>query len=139
MNISVTDGSNYFRGLLLLMRQDNKVTEAEVSLMKRVGKSLGFETKFYEKAIEEILENTYIVEVPPQFSTKELAEKFIADGLSLALSDGEVHHSEEAWLRSAVEKNGIDASWFEQERAHAIDRKQLPLHLQVEHLRVQYG
>ena len=95
MKITVLDGSNYFKGLLLLIRKDHKITESEIQLMKRIGKTLGFEPKFCDNAIHEILENKYIVDVTPEFSTKEIAIKFIKDGLTLAFSDNEAHPSEE--------------------------------------------
>jgi uncharacterized tellurite resistance protein B-like protein len=139
MKITVIDGSNYFKGLLLLTRKDRKITESEVQLMKRIGKTLGFERKFCDNTIHEILENKYIVDVAPEFSTKELAIKFIKDGLALAFSDNEVHPSEEEWLRSTAEKNGLDLTWFRQESVKAANRKQLPSHLEVDDLTVEYS
>jgi hypothetical protein len=65
MNISVIDGSSYFKGLLLLIRKDRRITESEVRLVKRVGKALGFESRFCGNAIHEILENSYIADTPP--------------------------------------------------------------------------
>jgi uncharacterized tellurite resistance protein B-like protein len=120
MKISVIDSSNYFRGLLLLIRKDGKITESEIQLMKSIGKALGFERKFCDNAIHEILENKYIVDATPEFSMKELAIKFIKDGLALAFSDNEIHPSEAEWLRSTANKNGIDLTWFRQESVAAL-------------------
>jgi uncharacterized tellurite resistance protein B-like protein len=139
MKISVIDGSSYFKGLLLLVRKDRKITELEIQLMKRIGKTLGFERKFCDDAIHEILENEYIVDTPPQFSTKELAIKFIKDGLALAFSDNELHPSEAEWLRSTAEKNGLDLTWFRQQSAKATNRKQLLSHMEVDDLTVEYS
>jgi len=140
MNISVIDGSNYFKGLLLLVRKDLKVSEPEIEMMNRIGKKLGFEQEFCENAIHDVLENTYIVDSPPGFSNKDLAARFIRDGLALALSDREVvHPSEEEWLRLTVEKNGLDPEWFRQECVKASNRKELPLKLQVDDLKVVYS
>ena len=138
MKITVIDGSNYFRGLLLLIRKDKKITQVEIELMKRVGKTLGFEKTFCDKAIGEILGNKYIVDAPPVFSTKELAVKFIKDGLCLAFSDNEVHPAEERWLRSTAEKNGLDLKWFSQERKNATNRKELSTRMEVDDLTVEY-
>lgn len=137
MKITVIDGSSYFKGLLLLIRKDHKISESEIQLMKRVGTSLGFEPGFCENAIQEILENTYIVDATPQFSTKELAVKFIKDGLALASSDNEVHPSELQWLRSTAEKNGIEVTWLLQECANKTSGKQLPFRLEVDDLTVE--
>ncbi len=137
MKISVIDGSNYFRGLLLLIRKDRKITESEIQLMKRIGKTLGFEPEFCDNAINEILENKYIVDAPPEFSTKELTIKFIKDGLAIAFSNNAFHPSEEEWLKSTVEKNGLDLTWFRQESLNATNRKQLPSNMEVDNLIVE--
>lgn len=139
MNITVMDGSNYFRGLLLLIRKDRTIAESEIQLMKRIGKSLGFEREFCENAIQEIMENTHILDVPPEFSTKELAMKFIKDGCAIAVSDDEVHPSEEEWLRSTAEKNGLDVTWFREAISRATNRTPLPLHLEVDDLTVKHA
>jgi hypothetical protein len=139
MKITVLDGSNYYKGLLLLIRKDRKITESEIRLMKQIGKTLGFERGFCENAIQEILENRHIVDAPPEFSTKELAIKFIKDGLAIAVSDNEVHPSEEEWLRSTAEKNGLDLTWFRQESVNAANRRQLSSHLEVDDLTVEHS
>ncbi len=108
MKIGVMDASNYFRGLLLLIRKDRKTTEREIDLVKRAGKSLGFEKEFCSNAINDILENQYIVDEPPRFSSKELAAKFIKDGISIACADDDFDSREEAWLEHTAEQNGID-------------------------------
>jgi hypothetical protein len=50
MTITVKDGSEYFRGLLLLIAKDHRITEEETTLMKRIGKTLGFENDFCDNA-----------------------------------------------------------------------------------------
>jgi hypothetical protein len=138
MNISVIDGSNYFKGLLLLIGKDRKITDSEIELMRRVGKALGFEKEFYENAIHELLENTYIEDIPPTFSTSELAVRFIKDGLSLAYSDDELHSKEEEWLRLTAQKNGLTAEWFNEERDTCARRLKPGTHLEVDDLTVKY-
>ena len=139
MKITVLDASNYFRGLLLLIRKDREITDSEMQLMKRIGKTLGFEREFFNNAIQDILENKYIVDAPPEFSTKELVIKFIKDGLTIAFSDNEFHSSEKEWLQSTAEKNGLDLIWFRQLSAYATNRKQLPSHMEVDDLTVEYS
>ena len=135
--IGVQDASNYFRGLLLLVRKDRKVTRPEVDLMRQIGKRLGFEEGFCTAAIDEILDNAFVVDAVPHFSTKELAAKFVRDGLSLAFADGELHPSEEAWMRSAAEENGLDRGFFMTELEYAHSRGSLPAHLEVDDLTVK--
>lgn len=136
MNISAIDASSYFKGLLLLIRKDRKVTESEVQLMKRIGKALGFEEEFCDQAIKGILENEHVRDQPPKFSSKDLATKFVQDGLVLAFSDNEIHQSEEEWLKLVAELNGLDAQWFVQKRLQTVKELVPHPHLEVENLTV---
>ena len=120
MTIDVKDASEYFRGLLLLISKDRKIADAETVLMKRVGKALGFEKDFCDNAIREILENGFILDEPPRFSTRELATKFIKDGLTLAGADEETHNAEVVWLKAAAAKNGIEEEWFRRAQERAL-------------------
>lgn len=138
VRISIIDGSNYFKGLLLLVGKDKKVKQPEIELMKRIGKTLGFEKEFCDNAIRDILENKYIVDAHPVFSSKELALKFIKDGLFVAFSDNEIHPSEEQWLRLTAEKNGIDLMLFSQELENVVQRKILSDRLEIDDLAVEY-
>ena len=139
MRIKIIDGSNYFKGLLLLIRQDRKITESEKLLMKRIGKTLGFEREFCENAIHEILDNKHIPDTIPEFSSIELAKKFIRDGLAIAHSDSEVHPLEEEWLRQTAMNYGIETSWFEDECRKVSGSKHLPEHLEVDSLTVTHS
>jgi hypothetical protein len=139
MKITRVDASNYFRGLLLLIRKDGKVTDKEKELTRHIGKSLGFEREFCDNAIHEILENKFIVDVPPVFSTRELAMKFVKDGLTLASSENEVRAPEEEWLKSTATKNGLSAEWFAQERQKTVRTKGIDVHLEVDHLVVEHA
>lgn len=136
MNIPVIDASNYFKGLLLLIRRDRKVTKSEVELMMRIGKALGFEEEFCKQSIEGILENEHVRDQPPKFTTKDLAMKFIRDGLVLSYSDNELHPSEEEWLKFVAELNGLDVQWFTQERQKTRREIKSHPHLEVENLQV---
>ncbi len=138
-HITVREGSDYFRGLLLLISKDGRISEPETILMKRIGKSLGFEKKFCNNAIQEILENEHVSIEPPKFSTNELAKKFIKDGLMLADADNEIHAFEEAWLKTTAEKNCIDVEWFLREKENAAGRRRdFDDHLEVDDLTVEY-
>lgn len=139
MKISVLDASNYYKGLLLLVRKDRKISKSETDLMKRVGKSLGFEREFCENAIRDILENKYIVDTPPEFSAKELALMFLKDGLAIAFSDNEYDPAEKEWLRATAERNGIDPAVFLREEAHAADRTTSLGRLEVDDLTVLHA
>ncbi len=136
MNISAIDASNYFKGLLLLIRKDRKVTESEIILMKRIGKALGFEEEFCDQAIRGILENEHVRDLPPRFASKDLAMKFVQDGLVLAHSDNEIHPAEEEWLKLVAEMNGLGMQWFSKVRQKASKDVAPNPHLEVEHFTV---
>lgn len=138
MKISVLDGSNYFKGLLLLIRKDNKITSEEHELMTRIGKTLGFEKGFIENAIHELLENRYISITPPLFSSQEIAEKFLKDGLIIAASDSEIHSREKEWLLSVAERNNIEKSWLLQEMEIILDKKGETGRLEADTIKVHY-
>ncbi|GBD89519.1 hypothetical protein BMS3Abin04_00225 [bacterium BMS3Abin04] len=106
------DRSNYFKGLLLLIGKDFVISKEERSLLKNIGKTLGFENKFIEDSITNLLENQYIIDEPPEFSNKEIAKIFIKDGIKLAISDKELHPFELEWLKEAVRVNNLKPKWF---------------------------
>ncbi len=140
MDVSIIDGSNYFKGLLLLVRKDRTVSEIERALMQRIGKSLGFEKEFCDNAIRDVLENEYIDDSPPVFVSKELAKKFIKDGLVIAFSDhDECHPAEEAWLWSVVAVNGLDEFWFQEEYRTASRKEKALMPMEVDDVTVVYS
>lgn len=138
MNISVFDSSNYLKGLLLLIKKDKKVSREERKLMTHIGKTLGFEKKFIENAISEILDNRYINQTPPVFSTKEIAEKFLKDGLVIAAADSEIHPKEEEWLCSVASRNNIEEEWLFNEKNNILLNERHTDRLEVDNLKVLY-
>jgi hypothetical protein len=139
MTISVIDASNYFRGLLLLIGKDRKITDGECVLLKRVGKALGFEKEFCNLAVHDVLENPYIADTLPVFSSREIAEKFLLDGFVIAAVDGSIHLMEEEWLQSTAENYGFDNEWFLREKLTALQRTGPPTRLEAEDLKVDYS
>lgn len=136
MDISVLDGSSYFKGLLLLIRKDNKISKNEHELMSRVGIILGFEKTFIENAIKEIIKNKYITPEPPEFSSRELAEKFLKDGLVLASSDSDIHPHELAWLAAVAEKNNVSKHWLLEEKKNMKGMEKQKVQLEADNLKV---
>jgi hypothetical protein len=111
MNISVLEASNYFRGLLVLIRIDGKVNRTERTLVLRAGKCLGFQESFCRNAINEILENTFVDVSPPRFASQIVAGMFIRDCLLLSQAEGIPTRAEESWIRAAATKNGFSKAW----------------------------
>jgi hypothetical protein len=139
LHITVQDASNYFKGLLILIGRDKEISEQERELMMHVGKALGFEKEFCKTAIQEVLENTYLVDCMPEFSLQKIAEMFVLDGLAIAASDGLVHELEEKWLRSIAEKYALPESWFVNQKNLVVSRLTSPDLLQVDLLMVDYS
>jgi len=111
MKISLLDRSLYYKGLMILIRQDREIHEKEKKLMMSIGKKLGFERKFCAKTIDHILVNHYITDAPPRFSKAGVARSFLRDGLTLSAADGRIHEAEISWLATVAEKNGIGRLW----------------------------
>lgn len=138
MHITILDRSNYYRGLLLLARKDRRISEVEVSVMMRIGRTLGFDQEFCQNAIHEILENKHVDTSPPVFSSSELAGKFLKDGLTIAAADGALHEEEEAWLRATARANGIDETRLDELKQTLPRYNGQSLELEVDHFVVEH-
>jgi uncharacterized protein YfeS len=112
MQIPQIDRSNYLKGLLITARKDNRLNEEEISIIKKLSKSLGFSSDFFEETISHLLENKYITDEPIKFSDQKIAKSFLQDGLALALSDKVITKSEIGWLRQTAKINNIEDEWF---------------------------
>ena len=112
MELSQIDKSNYLKGLLIVAKKDNRLTEPEKKILKSIAKRLGFATDFYEGTIRSLLANKYISDNPIKFSYKKIAESFLVDGLNLALSDNTLAEKELDWLRKTASENELDEEWL---------------------------
>lgn len=113
MEIPAKDKSSYLKGLLIIAKRDNVLTESEEAIIKDIAHRLGFSTDFYEYTLQHLLQNEYLTEEPVKFSEKELSYSFIIDGLKLAHSDNNLHDSEIIWLRQTAKENNISMEWFD--------------------------
>lgn len=113
MKASLLDRSLYFKGLLILIRQDRSIREPEKKLMLRIGAIMGFEKKFCKNNINEIMNNKNIDDSPPVFSRSEIARFFIHDGLIISAVDKDIHENELAWLKKVAAVNGIEQSFVD--------------------------
>lgn len=128
IKISLIDRSLYFKGLLLLIRKDAKISDPEVILMKRIGELLGFETEFCDTAIRDILINEHIVDAPPVFSTSEIAKRFIRDGITISHCDHDIHPMEWNWLESVAKVNQLDFQLlFDQWKKDHFQKELIPI------------
>jgi len=108
MQASLLDRSLYFRGLLILIRQDREIREQEKNLVLRIGAAMGFEKNFCKNILKELMDNTNLDDTPPVFSHPDIARFFIHDGFILAAIDKEIHESELAWLQKVAAANHVD-------------------------------
>ena len=106
------DRSYYFKGMLLLVRKDEKICAEEKKLLMRIGKILRFNQRFCEQTINDLLQNEHITELPLEFSTKEWAEIFLKDAIKIAYSDHELHIKEYNWLQQIARTNKISDQWL---------------------------
>lgn len=112
MKLTVRDRSSYFKGLLLLIKKDNRVSEGEEKIMTKIGETLGFEKLFIQGAIKELMENEFLTDDIPLFSDQSIAESFILDGMKVAFSDNEFSAEELEHLTQIAKQNGIDKEWL---------------------------
>ncbi len=116
MELTQIDKSNYLKGLLIVAKKDNQLSDPEKTMLKNTAKELGFAKDFYEDTIRNLLSNKYIAEDPIKFSEPKVAESFISDGLKLAFADNQVSEKEISWLRATASENNLDDDWFENKR-----------------------
>jgi hypothetical protein len=113
VKIQVQDRSNYLKGLLIIARRDNVLTESEGKIIRSIANKLGFSSDFYEETLKNLLANEYLTEEPIKFSDEEISRSFIIDGLRLAHSDNDLDECELRWLKLTAKENNIDMKWFE--------------------------
>ena len=112
MEMNLADRSNYFKGLLLLTRKDNIITNEEKAMLLRMGELLQFNREFCETTIRDLLNNPHIDDNPPQFSNRDCAEMFLLDGIKVAFVDHNLHKKEYGWMQEIASQNGISQSWL---------------------------
>lgn len=122
MELIPIDKSNYFKGLLILIRKKKAVTEFARRTVKTIAAVLDFNQDFVDSSIKNLLVNKNIVEEPLKFSDCRLAESFIKDGLRLALSDGVLNQLQLQWLVNTAQKNNLSKKWFFMELEDFFDQ-----------------
>ena len=122
-NLDVRDRSNYFKGMLILAIKDNVIVEQEEKMLMDLGTKLGFEKKFCHNAIQQSLGNEYLIQTPPVFSSRKLAEHFLRDGVKLAISDNNLDPYELQWLNSVAKSNAIEKTWLSNNLEEFINTK----------------
>ena len=120
MAFDFQDKGKYFRGLLILIGKDGNIDINERKAILKICDKLGFESKFSDEAVNEFLENTYIDNAPPKFSSQDIAINFLKDAIKLSLVDNDFHTEELEWLEKVAITNGIPNNWLDQELQKTI-------------------
>lgn len=107
--LTLLDKSNYLKGLLVLAKQDKVLEPQEKHVIRDIARSIGFGEDFYEEALRGLMVNKYITEDPIVFSSREVAEAFIKDGLQLASADNRIDAKEMQWLEKTAAANNINS------------------------------
>ena len=112
MTLNFSDKSNYLMGMLVMIGKDRNIDNSNEKMIRLIAGELGFNHYFVDQSIEEIKEHEYIIEGPPEFSNREIAEAFIKDAIRFAFSDGALHLYEVQWLLTIASKNKLPGQWF---------------------------
>ena len=115
MTNNYLDRSNYVKGLLLMIGKDKKITDKERDFLHNTGKTLSFNKKFIEGAIDGLFENEHLGNEPPIFSQKQYAEAFLRDAIKLGFVDNDLSSKEFDWLQSIAVSNGLSNEWLKNE------------------------
>jgi hypothetical protein len=113
MKLPLSVKSNYYKGLLVLSRRDRLIDDRERKLLIQIGEMLGFDGRFCEATIDELLSNTHISRDPIVFSEEAIKDCFFRDALRVAYSDGCLHPMELRWLQQMAKANGKSDEWLD--------------------------
>lgn len=115
------DKGNYLRGLLLLIRKGNGITDNEKLKIHQISKSLDFNFTFIDNTIDEFFINEYLSEEAPVFSSLGVAELFLADALKIVVSDGLIELKKMRWISLVAQKNNLSREWVKGETDYIIE------------------
>ncbi|MCB0746575.1 MAG: hypothetical protein KDC90_03850 [Ignavibacteriae bacterium] len=107
MELTYKDKGEFLRGFLILAKKDNDISVHERSMAMVVGKYFGFDDKFCEESIDNILENEYISGAPPIFSNSKIAQFFVDECTDIINQIDVVKENQRSWLQETLEKNGL--------------------------------
>jgi hypothetical protein len=112
MRINPLDTSNYFRGLLVLVTREKQINQRERTLLKKMGRFLGFNQDFIDSAIDDFINNKYVKTEVPLFSNCEVVELFLKDGIKLAFANDTLTIKQIEWLMAIAITNKISKQWL---------------------------
>ncbi len=107
MTLNNSDKSNYLRGILIFIVIQGNIKKEDKKVIHLLTEELGLKHYFSDNSIDEIRWHKYIIEEPPEFSHKEIAEAFIKDAIRFAFSDHVLFSYELDWLSKTALKNKL--------------------------------
>jgi len=114
MLIPVKDRGKYLRGLLIMAKMDEVVSEMDRTIIINTAKHLGYAPDFYEGILNTLMRNEYIGNDPIIFDSTNLAKHFLIDAINLAGANKNLSNNEINWLKSTASMNLVDRNWFEE-------------------------
>jgi hypothetical protein len=113
MHIPVKDRGKYLRGLLIMVKMDEFISEMDRKIIIHTAKHLGYSTDFYEGILNTLMRNEYISNEPIMFDSTKLAKHFLIDAINLAGANKNLSNEKINWLKSTASMNLVDRNWFE--------------------------
>ena len=114
MQIPVEDRGKYLRGLLIMVKMDEVITEMDRTIIINTAKHLGYAPDFYESILNTFMRNEYIDNEPIMFDSANLAKHFLIDAINLAGANKNMSNEKINWLKSTASMNLVDRNWFEE-------------------------
>ena len=107
MQFSYKDKGEFLRAFLIMIRKDKNINESEKQMTLVIGKYFGFEERFCKDAISQLLENEFLSEKPPVFSSKEIAHFFVKEVTRIMEQIKPMNDDEKEWLLEIAKVNNV--------------------------------
>jgi len=114
MQIPVEDRGKYLRGLLIMVKMDEVISEMDRTIIIKTAKHLGYAPDFYEGILRSLMKNEYIGSEPIMFDSTKLAKHFLIDAINLAGANKNLSNEKINWLKSTASMNLVDRNWFQE-------------------------
>ena len=79
MQIPLEDRGKYLRGLLIIVKMNEVISEMDRAIIINTAKHFGYATDFYEGILNTLMRNEYIGSEPIMFDSTNLAKYFLID------------------------------------------------------------
>jgi hypothetical protein len=113
--ISPLDRLNYFKGVLLLIQEQQQNSGGEQEYLRSIAELLKLDALFYDFMVSRVIQYLEPIVELPQFSSKQMATIFIRDSLKIAISRKMVIPRVIPWLLQVVVQNNLNTEWLFEE------------------------